>query len=118
MPVTDRGILTRLYVVAGALFVFAAFVVFKLVRIQMVHGDTYRNLAEKRTSKMFTIAPNRGNLYSDDGSLLATSVSRYTIRFDAVTVKDKTFNENLKPLSKALSALLGNTPSHYQQVRC
>nr|WP_286174859.1 penicillin-binding protein [Cytophaga sp. FL35] len=65
---------------------------------------------------MFTIAPNRGNLYSDDGSLLATSVSRYTIRFDAVTVKDDDFRENVKPLSNALSRMLGKSPSHYQQL--
>ncbi|WP_299434578.1 penicillin-binding protein [uncultured Maribacter sp.] len=116
MPVTDKSILTRLYFVAGGLFLFAVAVMFKLVSIQMVHGDKYKNLADKRTSKMFTIAPNRGNLYSDDGSLLATSVSRYTIRFDAVTVKDKTFNENVKPLSNALAKLLGNTPSYYQQL--
>ncbi len=116
MPVTEKSILTRLYVVAGCLFLFAGAVLFKLVSIQMVHGDKYRNLAMKRTEKMFTIAPNRGNLYSDDGSLLATSVSRYTIRFDAVTVSDNDFKENVKPLSNAFSKLTGKTSSHYQQL--
>jgi len=85
MPVSDKKILKRLYLVSAGLFLFAIAVVVKLVSIQMVHGDKYRDLAEKRTEKMFTIEPNRGNLYSDDGSLLATSVSRYTVRFDAVT---------------------------------
>lgn len=116
MAVSDKKILTRLYLVAGGLFMFACAVVFKLVSIQMVHGDKYRDLAEKRTTKMFTIAPNRGNLISDDGSLLATSVSRYTIRFDAVTVKAEDFQENIKPLSEALSKLLGKPASHYQQL--
>jgi len=116
MPVSEKKILKRLYVVAAGLFLFAVAVVFKLVSIQMVHGDKYRDLAEKRTEKMFTIEPNRGNLYSDDGSLLATSVSRYTVRFDAETVKDADFKENIKPLSEALSKLLGKTPSHYQQL--
>lgn len=116
MAVSDKKILTRLYVVAGGLFLFACAVVFKLVSIQMVQGDKYRDLAEKRTTKMFTIAPNRGNLISDDGSLLATSVSRYTIRFDAVTVKYEDFKENIKPLSKELSKLLGKSATHYQQL--
>ncbi|MFK7812081.1 MAG: penicillin-binding protein [Maribacter sp.] len=116
MAVSDKKILTRLYVVAGGLFLFACAVVFKLVSIQMVNGDKYRELAEKRTTKMFTIAPNRGNLISDDGSLLATSVSRYTIRFDAVTVKEETFQEHIKPLSQELSKLLGKPASHYQQI--
>ena len=116
MAVSDKNILTRLYVVAGCLFLFACAVLFKLVSIQLVDGDKYRELAEERTSKMFTIAPNRGDLISDDGSLLATSVSRYTIRFDAVTVSDVDFVKHSKPLSAKLAELLGDTESHYLQV--
>ncbi len=116
MPVTEKNILTRLYIVAGFLFLFAIAVLVKLVSIQMVEGDKYRKLAMDRTEKMFTIAPKRGNLYSDDGSLLATSVSRYTIRFDAETVGKRDFEDNVKPLSEALAKLLGNSSSHYQQL--
>ncbi|MFS4456499.1 penicillin-binding protein [Maribacter sp. 2304DJ31-5] len=116
MPVTDKSILTRLYVVVGVLVLFAGMVLFKLVSIQIMDGEKYKALAETRTTKMFTIAPNRGNLYSDDGSLLATSVSKYTIRFDAVTVSDANFREHVKPLSDALAKLFGKTSSHYQQI--
>ena len=116
MAVSEKNILTRLYVVAGFLFLFAVAVVVKLVTIQVVDGDRYREMAMDRTEKMFTIEPGRGNLYSDDGSLLATSVSRYTIRFDAVTVENAVFEENVRPLSKALSGLTGKTPSYYEQL--
>ncbi len=116
MAVNDKNILKRLYFVAGCLFLFACAVLFKLVSIQVVNGDKYRQLAEERTSKMFTIAPNRGDLISDDGSLLATSVSRYTIRFDAVTVSDANFKEYLKPLSQALSNLTGKPSADYVQL--
>lgn len=116
MPATDKSILTRLYFVAGALVLFAGAVLFKLVSIQVVDGEKYMALAETRTTRIFTIAPNRGNLYSDDGSLLATSVSKYTIRFDAVTVSDADFKENVKPLSDSLAILFGKSSSHYQQV--
>lgn len=116
MPVTEKNILTRMYIVAGLLFLFAMAVLVKLVTIQMVEGEKYRKLAMDRTEKMFTIAPKRGNLYSDDGSLLATSVSRYTIRFDAVTVGNKDFEDNVKALSDSLAKLFGKTSSHYQQL--
>lgn len=116
MAATDKSILKRLYVVAGLLVLFAGAVLFKLVSIQIVDGAKYQALAETRTSHMFTIEPNRGNLYSDDGSLLATSVSKYTIRFDAVTVSNIDFKENIKPLSDALAKQFGNTSSHYQQI--
>ena len=116
MPTTEKNILTRLYAVAGCLFLFAVAVMVKLVSIQMVHGDKYRQMAVDRTEKMFTIAPNRGNLYSDDGSLLATSVSRFTIRFDAVTVSGKDFEENVKSLSDALAVLMGKPSSYYLKL--
>ena len=116
MAITEKGILTRLYIVAGGFFLFAIAVLVKLVGIQMVDGDKYRKLAMDRTEKVFTIAPKRGNLYSDDGSLLATSVSRYTIRFDAVTVRTKDFEEHVKALSDSLAKMFGKTSSYYQQL--
>src|SRR5690606_23009601 len=116
MPITDKKILTRLYIVSGGLFLFGVAVLVKLVSIQFVNGDRYRELAMERTEKMFTIEPKRGNLYSDDGSLLATSVSQYTIHFDAVTVSSKDFEAQVKPLSDALSKLLGKSSAHYEQL--
>ncbi len=98
------------------MFLFALAVVFKLVNIQTVDGDKYRDLAMQRTEKMFTIAPNRGNLYSDDGSLLATSVTKYTIRFDAVTVSEQDFQEEVGPLASALANLLGKPQAHYERL--
>ena len=116
MAITPKNIMTRLYIVASCLFLFAAAVVFKLVSIQMVQGEKYKALAMKRTEKMFTIAPNRGNLYSDDGSLLATSVAKYTIRFDAVTVSKRDFEALVQPLSEALGKQFGKSPAHYEKL--
>ncbi len=116
MAITEKNIMTRLYIVAFCLFVLAMGVGVKMVSIQMVHGEKYKDLAHKRTEKLFTIAPKRGNLYSDDGSLLATSVSKYTIRFDAVTVKPATFTKYMKPLADSLSAMLSKPASYYQDL--
>lgn len=116
MAFSSKHILTRLYLVSGGLFLFAGLVLFKLVSIQMVHGDKYKALAMQRTEKMFTIPPNRGNLYSDDGSLLATSVSKYTIRFDAVTVKDADFKKFVNPLAIKLGGLLHKPSSHFERL--
>ncbi|MGB5237556.1 MAG: penicillin-binding protein [Flavobacteriaceae bacterium] len=116
MAIKEKNIMIRLYVVACCLFLFASAVGAKLVSIQMVHGEKYKALAMKRTEKMFTIAPNRGNLYSDDGSLLATSVSKYTIRFDAVTVGQKNFEEHIEALSNSLSGMFQKPASYYEEI--
>lgn len=114
MAVTEKNILNRLYFIAGCMFIFALIVVFKICSIQFVHGDTYRNLAEKRTIKNVVIPANRGNIYSVDNSLLATSVTKYDIRFDALTPTSQTFNTYLKPLSDSLAKFTGKTSTYYQ----
>lgn len=97
------------------MFVFSLLVVYKLVDIQFVHGDQYRELAQKRTVKNVVIPANRGNVYSADGSLLATSVPKYDIRIDAITPSNKNFEKYLKPLCDALSKFHGKSSGHYQQ---
>ena len=96
MATTETNILNRLYFIAGCMFVFALAVVFKLCTIQFIQGDDYRALAEERTVKNHEIPANRGNVYSADGSLLATSMTQYEIRMDAVTVDGELFEKNIR----------------------
>ncbi len=116
MPIAEKNILNRLYFIAGGMFLFALLIAIKLADIQFVEGDTYRELAKKNNTQNFTIPANRGNVYSDDGSLLASSVPKYNIRFDAVTVSSEDFKENLVPLSKELGTMFGKSPSYYQNL--
>lgn len=116
MAITEKNIMNRLYLVAGALFLFSVCIVVKLANIQMVKGKDYKELALNNTEKMFTIEPNRGNLYSHDGSLLAASVPKYEIRFDAKTVSQENFQEHVPALSDSLAALFGKPSSYYRQL--
>ena len=116
MAIAEKNILNRLYFVAGGMFLFALLIAVKLADIQFVEGDKYRDLAQKNTTKNFIIPANRGNVYADDGSLLASSVPKYDIRFDAVTVSADDFKENLVPLAKELGAMFGKPASYFQNV--
>lgn len=98
------------------MFFLAVLIAIKLADIQFVEGDKYRELAAQKTTKNVIIPANRGNVYADDGSLLASSVPKYDIRFDAVTVSKKDFDENLVPLSKALSGMFDKPASYYQNL--
>ena len=80
MAITEKGILNRLYFVAACMFLFAVGVSVKLLDIQFVDGEYYKQLAEERTYRNFKIPSNRGNLYDSNGSLLATSIPKYDIR--------------------------------------
>ncbi|MCF8322388.1 MAG: penicillin-binding protein, partial [Flavobacterium sp.] len=107
MAVEDKHISYRIYLVAFAIFLMAITIAVKLTNIQWVEGDYYRKLAKERTVKNFVIPANKGNIYSADGSLLATSIPNYEIRFDAVAPKTDDFEKNIKVLSDSLSILLG-----------
>ena len=113
MAVEDKNISYRIYLVAFAIFLMAIAIAVKLTNIQWIEGDYYRKLAKERTVRNFVIPANKGNIYSADGSLLATSIPNYEIRFDAVAPKSETFEKNIKPLSDSLSTLFGKSSSFY-----
>ncbi|TDP58228.1 penicillin-binding protein [Flavobacterium dankookense] len=113
MAVEDKQMSYRIYLVAFGIFLMAMAVVFKLSRIQWVEGAHYRKLAAEQTVKDFVIPANKGNIYSSDGSLLATSIPNYTIRFDAVAPKQEDFDKNVKGLADSLSVMLGKPSSYY-----
>ena len=113
MPTAEKNILNRLYFIAGGMLLFAILIAVKIINIQFVDGEKYRDLAKKNTVKNWLIPSSRGDIYADDGSLLATSVPKYEIRFDAVTVSKANFKEYLSPLANELSAMFGKPSSYY-----
>lgn len=115
MAVNESNILNRLYFIAGCMFIFGLAVVFKLLSIQFIQGDEYRQKAEQRVVKNVIIPANRGNVYSVKGNLLATSIPKYDIRFDALTPKTKNFEKYLKPLCDSLSKYSGKSSSTYEK---
>ncbi|WP_297869369.1 penicillin-binding protein [uncultured Flavobacterium sp.] len=114
MAVEDKKISYRMYFVAFMFFMMAVLVLIKLNNIQWVEGSYYRKLAKERTVKNFTIPANKGNVYSADGSLLATSIPEYSIYFDAVAPSSELFKENIQALSDSLSVMFGKSSGHYQ----
>lgn len=116
MAVQKKQILNKVYLLTGFMFLFAIALVYKLVQIEFVNGNDYRALAEQGTVKTFEIAANRGNVYTSDGSLLATSVTKFDVRMDAVTVSDDNFENGIKGLSKSLSKMLGKSSGYYENL--
>lgn len=114
MAVEKKQILNKLYLLTGFLFLFALAIIYQLIQIEYVEGDAYRAQAEQGTVKTFEIAANRGSVYTSDGSLLATSVSRFDIRMDVVTVSDEDFENGIKGLSVSLSEMLGKSAGYYE----
>ncbi|WP_019039049.1 penicillin-binding protein [Psychroflexus tropicus] len=110
---TDKGILRRFYIVATLLVLVFLIMGYKLFDIQIIEGQKYKDLAQQTVYRNFNIEPNRGNLYDANMNLLATSVPKYDIRFDAVTVSEANFQKYVSALATQLSTKLGNSKTYY-----
>ncbi|MFT5958492.1 MAG: cell division protein FtsI (penicillin-binding protein 3) [Polaribacter sp.] len=115
MATHKKSILTKFYLVAAFMTLFLLAIILRVINLQYVQGDAYRKLATELTVRQDTIYANKGNVYAADGNLLATSMSKFNIFMDLVTVDSSVFEENIVGLSNELSSLLGNSSSYYQK---
>jgi cell division protein FtsI (penicillin-binding protein 3) len=110
---TDKSILRRFYIIAALLVLVFMGMGYKLFDIQIVEGQKYKDIAQQTVFRNFNIEPNRGNLYDTNMNLLATSVPKYDIRFDAVTVSEANFQKYASALATELSKMLGGSKDDY-----
>ncbi|MBI9036862.1 MAG: transpeptidase family protein [Bacteroidales bacterium] len=102
-----RDILWRIYLTYFSVMIFALIVIGKLVLIQIYEGDQLMLKAQKQEMRYFSIDAARGNIFADDGSLLATSIPIFEIRMDVASplISKAVFNEKIDSLAFCLSRL-------------
>ena len=101
--------MNRSYFVAFGLMLFSFILIGKLIQIQFSEGDKYREIASKRTLKKDIIKPSRGNIFADDGSILATSMARYEVRWDAAVPSKSLYLKYKKKLVNGLAEILNGS---------
>src|SRR3954471_9914701 len=102
------NILLRVYIAFGLILLFAAAVVLQLYNVQVIQGDKWKKMASSLSTKYENIEAVRGNIYSYDGSLLATSVPEYELRMDMIAggiAKDNDFYSKVDSLAMKLAEL-------------
>jgi cell division protein FtsI (penicillin-binding protein 3) len=100
-----KDFLWRIYLMYFFIVLFGFSVIIKVCTIQFVEGDYLKEKEQALTMKYFNIEASRGNIFSSDGSLLATSVPIFELRMDVISepVTDKIFYEKLDSLSAKLA---------------
>ena len=74
------------------------------------------NTEKYKITRNVSVDASRGNIYSDNYSLLATSIPEYEIRWDSKQVEKTLFDEGVKGLSFGLSNVFEDkTPQEYEQ---
>ncbi len=104
-------VLIRVYVVLF-LLVLAAVVIFsKAVRIHVYEGEKWRRQADEEFIDIRSVEAERGNILTEDGRMLATSLPFFDIAFDPVSsgMKEEDFVQNIDSLSYCLATYVDNT---------
>lgn len=83
--------------------VFALCVGAKISHIQFIEGDEWRRMSEEINFDYKKVKATRGNIYSDNGSLLATSLPFYKVAIDPTLAKDEIFKQGIDSLALMLS---------------
>ena len=106
MTEIKKDIAWRIYIVYFCVCLFGVAIIAKALTIQLVEGADLKQKVQTRTLVDKSIEAVRGNIYATDGSLLATSIPIYEVRFDpnADAITDQLFNEKVDSLAWHLSA--------------
>jgi len=101
-----RDILIRASLVYILMLIVGLLIFGKALHLQFFEKDKWAQ-EENSTVRHKVIEPNRGNIYSSDGRLLAVSVPFYEIRMDfrSESFTNEIFDSGVDELSKSLSTL-------------
>jgi cell division protein FtsI (penicillin-binding protein 3) len=112
-----QSILLRVRLAFLAVLLFALAVVGRIAHIQIVEGDKWIAMGEATMFDYRKVKATRGNIYSDNGSLLATSLPFYKVAFDATLPRNDIFYNEVDSLALLLSRFYKDrTPTEYKRM--
>ena len=104
-----KRLMQRFYLLASLLFLFALLLVGKLIYIQFYESGQGQGLAPETLVKNVVLEPSRGNIYAADGNILATSIPRYDLHWDAVTPSEHLFDTHKNALADSIALFVNKS---------
>jgi len=95
-------------------FFFLLFSAFLISKIFYIQNEGTNNSLE--TIKNIEVESTRGNIYSSNGDLIASTVSKFEIRWDSQVPSEKIFQSNKVELAQKLSELLSDSTEYYLDI--
>lgn len=100
---SKNDVLWRVYLLYILMLIFGIFIIGKIIFIQVKEKEKLIEYANNNELKIRNEYAVRGNMFSKNGTLLATSVPVYNIFFDPIAVDEDLFNNNINTLTDSLS---------------
>ncbi|MEM1119913.1 MAG: penicillin-binding protein [Bacteroidota bacterium] len=96
-------VLVRVYIVGLMIGLVALILIGQTAKLKFVEGDRWRSLRDSSKLKEINVEAEPGNIFAEDGSILATSLPFFDIRFDPTEPSDELFIENIDSLAHCLA---------------
>jgi cell division protein FtsI (penicillin-binding protein 3) len=112
-----KSIILRVRVAFLIIGVFAIAAIARIVMIQQVDDRKWAKLAEEIDLQYRSVPATRGNIYSDNGSLLATSLPSYRLAFDPTIASDQIYKKGIDSLVYKLSSHFNDRSRAYYKMK-
>lgn len=103
-PKTDT--LWKTHLVYMLVLLFGVAILVKIILVQTKDSKELVKLAEKRELRVKELEASRGNIFSYDGKLMATSVPVFDVFFDSQSVDQEIFVSKIDSLSQQMALLI------------
>jgi cell division protein FtsI (penicillin-binding protein 3) len=97
--------LWKTYLVYFLVLLFGIAVIVKIILVQTKDSQELKQLAEKREYRLKEIEASRGNIFSADGQLMATTIPLYDVFFDYKSVDSAYLAANIDSLCRQMAQL-------------
>lgn len=108
-----KELLVRMYLVMLAFVILSIVIVARVAKVAIVEGDEWREKGNSNV-QLRPVYAERGNIYSEEFNLLATSLKFFEIYMDPTVSKEKTFYNNVDSLAYLLSTSIGKGRSAFE----
>ena len=82
MTINKKSIVNRYFFIVVVMLLLGVFVIIKAAVIMYAEREYWQEVADRFVRENVTIHPNRGNILSSDGKLMASSLPEYRIYMD------------------------------------
>jgi cell division protein FtsI (penicillin-binding protein 3) len=106
-----RDIRFRVYLSFTGIVLLAIAVIVKAAIIQFSEGEELRAKAEKARTKSEILLPERGNIYTESGQVLSSTIPQFDLRIDFKAIDKDTFNTYVDTLAQCIANLFKDAPA-------
>jgi cell division protein FtsI (penicillin-binding protein 3) len=118
MASIKQGIISRAWIIFIFLGVLAITIIGRIIYVQQFQGEKWLKMMHSESIMERNIPAIRGNILSDNGSLLATSLPKYRLGFDPNVADNKeNKNYNLRLFNKKIDSLCLGLATIYPGTR-